>query len=119
MTAARRTDPRSPSPERAPRPQRNGFGTLGAAMSAYLQASGLGLSLREGRVFRAFESAAGPLLAKRARPARLERGELLVEVQSSAHLHELAGFAGEDLRRRANEILGREEIRRIVFKQKR
>ena len=50
---------------------------------------------------------------------RRNEDDLLVEVESSAHLQELKQFTGEDFRRRANERLGRERIRRVVFKLKR
>jgi hypothetical protein len=56
-------------------------------------------------MFRAFSEAAGPAFARHARAVRFARGELLVEVDSAAHLAELKGFLGEEIRARANQIL--------------
>jgi hypothetical protein len=50
---------------------------------------------------------------------RFARGELCVEVESAAHLHELTNFSGERYRELANAQLGRAEIQRIVFRLKR
>jgi hypothetical protein len=50
---------------------------------------------------------------------RFARGELLVEVDSAAHMHELANFTGEEYRARINEHLGKEEVRRLTFHLKR
>ena len=53
---------------------------------------------------------------------RFTRGELVVEVDSAAHFHELESFLGRDIQARANQILrstnttGREEIRRLTFR---
>jgi hypothetical protein len=75
--------------------------------------------MREWPVYRAWSDALGPELARRARPVRLRRGELCVEVEGAAQLHELSNFTGERYRRLANDALGREEIRRVVYKLRR
>jgi Dna[CI] antecedent, DciA len=89
------------------------------AVGRFLRASGLGARMRGWPVFQAWIDAAGPELARHARPVRFERGELVVEVVSAAHYQELASFTGEGYRQRANERLARPEIRRIVFRLKR
>lgn len=89
------------------------------AVARFLRASGLGSRMKVWPVFQAFLEAAGAEVARHARPARFERGELLVEVDSSAHYQELASFTGEAVRERANARLERPEIRRIVFRLRR
>lgn len=89
------------------------------AVGRFLKASGLGTHMRGWPVFQAWIEVAGTELARHARPVRFERGELVVEVGSAAHYQELASFTGESYRQRANERLGKSEIRRIVFRLKR
>ena len=89
------------------------------AVGRFLKASGLGARMRSWPVFQAWIEAAGTELARHARPVRFDRGELVVEVGSAAHYQELASFTGESYRQRANERLGKPEIRRIVFRLKR
>ena len=75
--------------------------------------------MRHVAVFQAWNAALGTALARRARPVRFERGELVVEVDSAAHYQELAAFTGEGFRERANEGLGEPSIRRVTFRLKR
>ena len=92
---------------------------LDAALKSFLRTSGIGEQLGPWAIFRAFSDAAGPTFARHARAVKFTRGELLVEVDSAAHLAELKGFRGEEIRTRTHEILGRQEIRRISFRLKR
>jgi predicted nucleic acid-binding Zn ribbon protein len=96
-----------------------GVTSLGDALDGYLRESGLAQKLALRRIYSAWDAACGPRLAERARPVRFRDGQLLVEVQSSAHLHELESFTGEGLRRAANQRLGRAEILKVVFQLKR
>ncbi len=89
---------------------------FGEALERFLASSGLAPRLRSARVLAAWNEAAGEALARRARPVAFRAGELVVEVDSSAHLGELRGFTGEDVRRRANERLGSERILRVVYR---
>jgi len=89
------------------------------AVGAFLHASGIGARTRHVPVFRAWNDAVGPALARRARPVRFERGELVVEVDSATHFQELVAFTGEGFRERANEILGEPGIRRVTFRSSR
>lgn len=89
------------------------------AVGAFLRASGIGARTRHVPVYRAWNDAVGADLARRARPVRFERGELVVEVDSSAHFQELVAFTGEGFRERVNEILGEPGIRRMTFRLKR
>lgn len=89
------------------------------ALKEYLRESGLGPRLRHHQVYEAYGRALGPALSKRAQPVRFQSGRLTVEVESAAHMHELANFSGETIRRKANQILGAEQIARVEFKLKR
>ena len=93
------------------------------AIGSFLRTSGLGARTGHLRVYRAWDDAAGSTVARRARPVRFERGELVVEVSSAACLQELSAFTGEGIRERANEALketlGEPAIRRVTFRLKR
>lgn len=95
---------------------RRGLSSMQDALAEWMRASGLSRRRAESPVYAAFDGAAGADLARRARPVRFQRGTLTVEVDSAAHLHELEAFRGEELRAKANAILGEERIRRIAFK---
>ena len=100
-------------------PDRRGVASMHDALESFLRESGISGRARHQPAFRAWNEAAGEELARRARPVRFARGELTVEVESAAHLHELTNFTGETLRASANQILGKQEIRRVVFRLKR
>jgi hypothetical protein len=87
-------------------------------LAQFLERSGLRKGMQGAEAMRAWAEALGPA-AERAQAVRFQDGELLVEVQSAPHFHELKNFTGEDYRRAANQRLGRETIRRVVFQQKR
>ena len=89
------------------------------ALDGFLRASGLSSRMRSWPVFQAWIEALGSDLARRAKPVRFERGELVVEVDSATHFQELASFTGEGYRERANARLPKPEIRRVVFRLKR
>lgn len=67
-------------------------------------------------MFRAWNEALGDDMKAAAKPVRFRAGELSVEVGASAAFYELRNFTGEDFRRAANERLGKETIRRVVFR---
>jgi hypothetical protein len=93
------------------------------AVGGFLRASGLSTRMRHLEVFSAWNRAVGESLARRAKPVRFERGDLVVEVDSAAHHQELVGFTGDDCRERANQLLARipggPTIRRAIFRLKR
>lgn len=89
------------------------------ALAAYLRHSGLDAKLAQARVLRAWRDAVGETLAARARAVRFQDGELLVEVRSAPHLHELSNFTGERYRALANQRLGAQRITRVVFQLER
>jgi hypothetical protein len=89
------------------------------AMAAFLRDSGLDSKLAQARVAKVWSEVLGEPLAHRARAVRFQKGELLVEVQSAAHLHELSNFTGERYRVLANKKLGAARITRVVFQLQR
>ena len=102
--------------DRVERVGRNGLSSLQDSLSSYLRQTGLARRRSESPVYAAFETAAGPDLARRARPVRFAKGVLTVEVDSSSHYHELVSFRGEELRLRVNQLLGSADVRGIAFK---
>jgi len=99
--------------------RRGGTQTIGQVMKSVLRDSGLGEALRRARIYDAWRRAVGPKLARHLRIVRFRGGELTVEVDSAAHLHELRNFTGERYRRIANDNLGAARIRRVRFQPKR
>ena len=98
---------------------RKGLASIDDAVKGFLRASGIGAKLGPWPVYQAFLEAAGVTFARRARPVRFARGELVVEVDSAAHLAELQSFLGAELRSKTNQILGAENVRKLTFKLKR
>lgn len=86
---------------------------LSDAIQAFLKDSGIRAKGRDGEVYRAWNEAYG---STDARPVALRRGALHVEVTSTSVLQDLKSFSGDRFRRKANQILGEERIRRIVVK---
>lgn len=81
-----------------------------------MRASGIAARVGPWAVYQAFSAAAGSEFARRARPVRFTRGTLVVEVDSATHLSELSSFRGAEIKTRANEILARDEIKKLTFK---
>jgi hypothetical protein len=98
---------------------RGGISSMGQAVKSFLAESGLGSKLRDLPVYEAWQEALGEELSRRARPVDFRRSELIVEVESAAHMHELANFTGERYRQLANRNLGSERISKVTFKLKR
>lgn len=86
---------------------------LGDAIQAFLKEAGIGAKGRDGEVFRAWNEAYG---STEARPVAFRNRALHLEVTSPALLQDLKSYSGDRFRRRANQILGEERIRRIVVK---
>jgi len=119
--AERRARPVRPFEPAAPSSVDRGRGIapLGDAVQRYLAASGLAQRKKDAAIYAAWDDAVGPELARTARATSFARGQLVVEVASSALLQELVGFTGEDLRERANRLLDRPHIRRVTFRLRR
>ena len=91
---------------------------LDQLIASFLRENGLGRSPRHHAVFDSWTQALEPDLRGRAVPVRFRGDVLTIEVDSSAHLQELRNFTGDTYRTRANERLGKQAIRKVVFKLK-
>lgn len=97
-------------------PPADGPARIDAALDALLREVGIRASPTEERVLGAYREVAGEALLRVTDPTRFQKGEMQVVVHSAAQLQELLNFTGEDLRRRLNEHLGSELVRRMSFK---
>jgi hypothetical protein len=103
----------------APRRARREPVAIGDVVQRFLRASGLSAHMRHFAVFQAWDASLGRELARRARPVGFQSGTLSIEVESSAHLHELQNFTGDQYRTLANARLGAAVIQKLVFRLKR
>jgi hypothetical protein len=92
---------------------------LADAVQRYLAATGLAQRRKDASIYAAWDDAVGPELALTARASSFSKGQLVVEVASSALLQELVGFTGEGFKQRANSLLDRPHIRRVTFRLRR
>ena len=90
--------------------------SLGDLLGEVTRAAGLDQPKSLDPVFEAWNQVAGEGLAAVARPVRFRQGELAVDVSSASHFHELVAFTGEGLRKRLNEALGEDRVKRLAFK---
>jgi hypothetical protein len=91
---------------------------IGDAIRQLFRESGLRRPAASDRVFDAWTRAAGPPWDARCEPVAFQRGRMTIEVDSSVHLQELRNFHGEAIRARANQALGGDVVRKVVFKLK-
>ncbi len=99
-------------------PRRGRTVSIADALKEALKTHGVRRGQPANPVFEAWNHAAGPL-APRAVPVRFQNGELLIQVESSAHYQELTQFTGSMLHAKTNELLGDRRVTRVVFKLKR
>lgn len=96
--------------------RKGGAVSLKDAVQKFMRTSGLTARESSGAVFAAWNGAATATLGGGAPAVRFQAGELVVEAGSSAHLQELKGFLGEELRQEANRRLGEEKIQSVTFR---
>ena len=97
-------------------PKQRGPRPIGDAIQAFLRETGLGLSKRDAKVFRAWNDALDPLTRSKTRAVSFRQGTLTIEVSSAPQLAELRTFRGEALRAKVNAAFPEAPVRRIVFK---
>jgi predicted nucleic acid-binding Zn ribbon protein len=83
--------------------------SVGEVIRGVLAAGPLRGGVALGRLARSWGGVVGEQLAGRSSPARLERGVLVVSAESSPWAAQ-ATFLSEEIRRRANEILGSDQV---------
>ena len=66
-------------------------------------------------IWKVWEEALGPAIAKNAWPSWIKNGRLIVKVSDPIWLQELK-FVGEDIRNKLNRRLGRTAVEKIEFK---
>jgi predicted nucleic acid-binding Zn ribbon protein len=96
-----------PADERRKEPQ-----ALGEVIRGVLGSGPMRSGMALGRLARSWDSVVGKRLAERSTPMRLERGGLVVSAASSSWAAQVT-FLSQEIRRRANHILGSEEIRSV------
>ena len=87
---------------------------LGDVLRAELARLPIARQLADHAVWAKWDAVVGPTLAAHARPRRLQRGILLIAVDSPEWMVELQ-FLKHDLRQRLNTALGRSVIRDVFL----
>jgi predicted nucleic acid-binding Zn ribbon protein len=103
--------PSSPGKPRGVRRSEDGE-ELKAILQGFLGGRPWSAGLALGRLGRDWKQVVGERLAEECTPVSLEGGILLVRASSGAWAAQV-GFLARDLRRRANEVLGKEEVRDV------
>ena len=88
--------------------------TLGEALRAALSRLPSGVELASFPIWTEWADVVGAAIARHARPRRLRRGVLVVEVEGAEWMQELQ-YLKQDLRARLNDRLGRAAIREIFL----
>ena len=83
-------------------------------LEGVLEDLGVAGKVRECQALLAWESVAGPQLARHARPMRVQRGRLQLAVPSAVWRTHLS-FSKQQLVERINQRLGRRVIRDLIF----
>jgi predicted nucleic acid-binding Zn ribbon protein len=92
-------------PESEPAPLR---GLLGSAAAGY----GLDDALSAGTLWKRWSEVVGPDVAAHAEPTSLRGGVLRIRADSPVWAHEI-GYLAEEIKRRANETLGRVAVSEV------
>jgi len=69
----------------------------------------------DARIFDLWDGVVGPAISRNARPSWIREGRLRVRVSGPIWLQELE-FAGETIRERLNQALGRPAVKKIEFR---
>ena len=91
-----------------------GLTRLGDVLRAALARLPAAAELADYDVWTHWDAVAGPTVARHARPGRMRRGVLVVQVDSAEWMQELQ-FLKRDLCDRLNERLGRRAVRDIFL----
>jgi predicted nucleic acid-binding Zn ribbon protein len=85
---------------------------LGEVIRGVLGSGPMRSGMALGRLARSWDRVVGERLATRSAPMRLEGGGLVVSAASSSWAAQVA-FLSQEIRRRANDILGSEEVHSV------
>jgi len=84
-------------------------------IATILRDSDLPFNLDDGRIFKVWDEVVGSAIARNAQPSWIKKGRLRVRVSDPIWLQELE-FAGETIKEKLNEKLGRRAVERIEFR---
>jgi len=88
--------------------------SIGEILFSVLKKRGMAEKLAESAVIKLWPKAVGPQIAAQTEPDSLRSGTLFVKATSSVWVQQLH-FMKEDIRRKMNELAGREAIKEIHF----
>jgi len=108
----RRVPPRGPA---APPARPNGPEAVGPVLGRLLKELRIEERSREGALATAWDEAAGPDLASKARPVSFHSGLLTVEVEGASLLQEVRGFRARGLLAALKARPGGTKVREIRF----
>lgn len=69
----------------------------------------------DARIWKVWDDAVGPAIARNARPSWIKKGRLRVVVSDPIWLQELE-FVGDTIKEKVNKELGRKAVKRIEFR---
>jgi predicted nucleic acid-binding Zn ribbon protein len=84
-------------------------------MTTILKDPDLPFNLDDARIFKVWDEVVGSAIARNAQPSWIKKGRLRVRVSDPIWLQELE-FAGETIKQKLNEKLGRSAVERIEFR---
>ena len=95
--------------------KKESFTSLRDILSNLLNDSSLPFNPDDARIWEVWEEAVGPGIAGHARPSRIKKGRLRVDVSDPIWLQELE-FVKETIKEKLNEKMGRKAVLRIDFR---
>jgi predicted nucleic acid-binding Zn ribbon protein len=95
--------------------RRSNLTPLKDILGALLNDSRLPFNPDDGEIWRIWADAVGPAVARNASPLWIKKGRLRVKVSDPIWLQELS-LAGETIKARLNEKLGRRAVEKIEFR---
>jgi predicted nucleic acid-binding Zn ribbon protein len=88
---------------------------IGEIMAALLSDPKLPFRPEDHRIWKVWDDAVGPIIARNAQPLWIRKGRLRVKVSDPIWLQEL-GLVEKTLREKLNERLGRQAVEKIDFR---
>jgi predicted nucleic acid-binding Zn ribbon protein len=94
---------------------KTGLTPLKEIIGSLMKGSDLSINPEDAMIWRIWEDAVGPVVARNARPLWIKKGLLRVKVSEPIWLQEL-GLSEQAIRERLNEKLGRPAVHKIEFR---
>lgn len=96
-------------------PPGGGLTPIRDVLQAVLKDPSMPFNPDDARIFDLWDHVVGPAISRNARPSWIREGRLRVRVSGPIWLQELE-FAGETIRDRLNQALGRQAVEKIEFR---